>query len=242
VRFRATECSRGSVRICDPTEISRQLGASGIIVRSPLRKGHGRFDCFPHERADFGRQLRSDQQGSILVVTEIQVAMVMLLIGALSVLELLDPEVLAHDLRDVRGGTMLGDAQQRVFVLRARDPRHRTHLRVRDHAAPERVADLRKAFERASHAHLLARRDGVDAALPAEPLRAARDTVALVALPAIELGDELEEAIGCRAHVAPELEELGFEALQFSVGGRCAPNGREADARRGVHRRILHSY
>ena len=109
---------------------------------------------------------------------------------------------------------MARDAREHGFVRRRRDARHRAHLRIRELAAREAGADLGKGLERAGDADLLARRDHADAALPIEPVRGARQHVPSVALVAIELGDEREEAISCRVQVTPELGDLGFEALE----------------------------
>src|SRR6185369_1218220 len=73
---------------------------------------------------------------------------------------------------------------------------------------------LRQTLQRARHTHLLARRNRADAALPVQPLRRVHETVPLVALRAIELGDEREEAKRGRVQVAPELGDPRFELLE----------------------------
>jgi hypothetical protein len=126
----------------------------------------------------------------------------------------LRPVVLAHELLDVRRRAMARDVNEHRFVRGRGHARHRADFGVRDLAVGERRADLGQVLERTRHAHLLTCRNGPDAALPVEPLRRVDETVALVGLSAIELGDESEEAIRRSVQVAPELGDLRFELFE----------------------------
>src|SRR5690606_40549318 len=66
---------------------------------------------------------------------------------------------------------------------------------------------------RGSDAHLLARCAGSDTALPVEPVRTAHDAVLRPAFLAIELREQLQEAVGCRVDVAVELGHLHFDVV-----------------------------
>ena len=83
---------------------------------------------------------------------------------------------------------------------------------------------MRQGFDRARDAHFLAGRDRADAALPVEPLRGAGETVPLVRLGAIELRNESEETRRRSGQMAPQLRDLGLEAVECAVwirgGGR----------------------
>jgi hypothetical protein len=76
-------------------------------------------------------------------------------------------------------------------------------------------------------------------ALPVEPLRRAHEAVPLVRFLAIELGDQLQEAIGRRVEVPPELGDLGFESVEGGVARRAERScGRKSGAK-AVHGRVL---
>jgi hypothetical protein len=63
-------------------------------------------------------------------------------------------------------------------------------------------------------------------------MRAARDPDAGPALDTIELGDELEEAIRRGRDVAPQIDDLGFEANARCAGGKAGFG--TWDRRRGI--------
>ena len=68
------------------------------------------------------------------------------------------------------------------------------------------------------HAHLLARRADIEAALPVEPVRAGLREAVRPAVAAVELGDQAQPAVVGRVEVAGQLGDLG---LEFGRGEAC---------------------
>ena len=183
-----------------------------------------------HERADFGRQPRMQHERVGLVVERMDLPIELLVVCKRRRITPLRPPVLLHEILDVRGRAVAADAHEHGFVRVRRDARHRADLRIRELAARERGADLGQRFERARDADLLARRHLADAALPVEPLRGAHETVPRIRFAAVEFRDQQQEAIGRGVEVAPELGDLGFEAVEGGVArsertGRSGKSG-----------------
>jgi hypothetical protein len=146
------------------------------------------LQCLGHERADLGRQVRAQYERLVLVEVPVHRAIQVLTLRRFRRVAALRPAVLAHELLDVRGRAEARDVDEHGFVRGRRDARHRAHLRVRELAAREARADLGQLLERARDAHLRARSNHADAALPVEPVRGARQAVGHVPFIAIELG------------------------------------------------------
>ena len=74
-------------------------------------------------------------------------------------------------------------------------------------------------------------------------MRGARQHVPGVALMAIELGDQREEAVGRGVQVAPELGDLGFKALEGLGSGAVACGRRRGQiCVLGLHTSYFNSY
>ena len=177
-------------RIGARRSVGRDLQRSfrgNIFLRLARTRFDGRLDRLADDRADLRRQARVQDELAVHVVEVADVALLVLELRELRGVAPLRPAILAHELLDVRRRAVARDVHEHRFVRRRRDARHRANLRVGDLALRERVRDLGQLLERARDAHLLARRDGADAALPVQPLRRVGEPVALERFLAIEL-------------------------------------------------------
>jgi hypothetical protein len=79
--------------------------------------------------------------------------------------------VRAHDAFDVLSGRVLGQHDQVALGGSRRDAGDGPHLRIRQAAGRERLANQFEALERVRDADLVTRRAQIEAAVPIEPVR-----------------------------------------------------------------------
>ena len=92
--------------------------------------------------------------------------MLLLVVGVLLLLLKIDLAPGADDPFHLSRGRAERDGEKLVFVRRGRHARDRSHLRVRDFAFAERLADERQVLEGVGNTDLLARGAGVEPDAP----------------------------------------------------------------------------
>src|SRR5690606_14031260 len=101
----------------------------------------------------------------------------------------------------------------------------RSHLRIRDLAAGQRLGQLRQSPQRLRRAHLLARRGQRNLTAPVQPFGAALVAPLGPAEAVVEVANQLEHLVGRRMQLARETTDGGLElvdlaAVDFDTRGR----------------------
>jgi hypothetical protein len=105
---------------------------------------------------------------------------------------------------------MIRDIEEDRFILRRRDTRHRAHFGIRQLPIAKGRIDFRQLRDRMCNPEFFPCRDIADTAMQVEPLGAARHAGGHPALAAVELGDQLQEPVGCGRQFTPEPGDLVF--------------------------------
>jgi hypothetical protein len=176
---------------------------------------HRAVDRGANQLADLDRHAAVNDHRVVIVMPKIEKAMPLRRRGPARFLNALDPSILLHRALDMCRRAVECDVEQRGFVLRCRDPRHRPDLGIGNAALAKRGVDLRQFANRVGDPDLLAGRDDADAAVHVEPVRTAHDAGAAPAFGGVERGDELEEAVRGGRDLAPQFGDLLVERGHF---------------------------
>jgi hypothetical protein len=125
--------------------------------------------------------------------------------------------VLARQLFELRGRHQPRIVEQQRLVRRRCHAHHRAHLRVRHHAAPERIINRREPGELAGDPHALSCGDQIPANPPGEPVCTRHRTLRVPAAARVELAQIGEQAMhggidvrGLFRNPLPQLLELAI--------------------------------
>ena len=157
-------------------------------------------------------------QRAVVLVPVLQLPILVLGIGSLGLLRALGPTVQAHELLHVLRGAVQADVHEIDLVLRSGDAGQRPELGVAELAPGRGRGEQRQSLQRPGDAHLLPRGVGVDAAGPAQPVGTGQRPLVSPHAPAVELGDEGEEAPGRRVDVGGEGGHRSGEFVVAQVG------------------------
>jgi hypothetical protein len=178
--------------------------------------GEGCIEGVLQQCADLGLEAAAQHVRAVVIDDEREVPAGTAGVVLPRLFEAVHPPPCSHDLLDLRGRAVLRDVEQRVLVRRRPDARDRARLRVRQFAAPQRVADERQLDEGTRHAHFLPRRAQVDARAPAQPVRAAAEA-ARPTFAHVELVQPDEQAVRGRVQVRGELRDLVAQTLEVGA-------------------------
>ena len=209
---------------CPPA--SRAWGGRATVRRQRRRlavEPRGVLERAQQQRARLGAQAHPQQQRAVVLVVPAQRAARVLARLARRLGRLLGAPKPPHHPLHVIGRAVQRDHQQRRLGGRRGHAAERAHLRVAQLAPGHRRGDPRQRLQGVRHAHLLARRAAVDAALAGQPVRArVREPAVGPAAAMVELGHERQPAPAGRVQMPRRLGDLRPQLRQRRARHRSA--------------------